>query len=89
MSAFVAGGAKDYQFVTVQHHILKEQHRHSPHASGAFSWLLSAITLATKMTQARVARAGLLDMIGADGGINVQGEQQQKLDVYADNALIH
>jgi fructose-1,6-bisphosphatase I len=80
--------ANDHQIVTIQHHILQEQHRHSPHATGAFSWLLSAITLATKMTQARVARAGLLDVVGTSGRINVQGEEQQKLDVYADQALI-
>jgi len=41
------------------------------------------------MTQAKVARAGLLDVIGAVGRENVQGEVQQKLDVYANNALIH
>jgi len=81
--------ASDYQIVTIQHHILQEQRRHSPQATGAFSWLLSAITLATKMTQAKVARAGLLDVLGAAGGRNVQGEQQQKLDVYANHALVH
>jgi fructose-1,6-bisphosphatase I len=41
------------------------------------------------MTQAKVARAGLLDVLGAFGRSNVQGEEQQKLDVYANNALIH
>jgi fructose-1,6-bisphosphatase I len=80
---------KDHQIVTIQHHILSEQRKRFPQASGAFSWLLSAITLATKMTQAKVSRAGLLDVIGAVGHENVQGEQQQKLDVYANNALIH
>jgi fructose-1,6-bisphosphatase I len=89
MSAFVGGGASDSRIVTIQHHILQEQRRHSPQATGAFSWVLSAITLATKMTQAHVARAGLLDVIGAVGRDNVQGEQQQKLDVYANSALIH
>src|SRR5262245_22052008 len=77
------------QIVTIQHHILSEQRKRFPQASGAFSWLLSAITLATKMTQAKVARAGLLDVIGAVGRENVQGEVQQKLVVYANNALIH
>ena len=75
--------------MTVQQHILREQRKHSPNATGSFSWLLSGITLATKMTEARVRRAGLLDLIGAAGDINVQGEVQQKLDVYADNALVH
>jgi fructose-1,6-bisphosphatase I len=81
--------AKDHQIVTIQHHILSEQRKRFPQASGAFSWLLSAITLATKMTQAKVARAGLSDVIGAVGTENVQGEEQQKLDVFANNALIH
>jgi fructose-1,6-bisphosphatase I len=75
--------------LTIGQHILREQRKHSPDATGSFSWLLSGITLATKMTQARVRRAGLLDVLGAAGGENVHGETQQKLDVYADRALAH
>lgn len=75
--------------VTVQQHILSQQRKRFPHASGAFSWLLSGITLATKMTQAKVRRAGLLDILGDAGQENVQGESQQKLDVYANQALLH
>src|SRR5436853_6554287 len=79
--------------VTIQQHILQEQKRF-PGASGEFAWLLSAITLATKMIQARVRRAGLSDILGAAGdaaagSVNVQGEVQQKLDVYANEALMH
>jgi fructose-1,6-bisphosphatase I len=74
---------------TVQQHILEAQRKHSPNATGSFSWLLSGITLATKMTAARVRRAGLLDATGAVGTTNIQGEVQQKLDVYADEALVH
>lgn len=85
----LAASKSDPMIVTVQQHILQEQRKHSPHATGSFSWLLSGITLATKMTEARVRRAGLLDVIGQAGGINVQGEAQQKLDVYADEALVH
>jgi fructose-1,6-bisphosphatase I len=73
---------------TVQQHIDEQQARH-PGASGRFSWLLSGMTLATKMIQARIRRAGLLDTIGAAGAVNVQGEAQQKLDVYANQALLH
>jgi fructose-1,6-bisphosphatase I len=81
---------KDAPISTVGQHILREQHRHSPNATGSFSWLLSGITLATKMTSARVRRAGLIDdATGAVGTTNVQGEEQQKLDVYADEALLH
>lgn len=74
--------------VTVQQHILQEQRRF-PGASGEFSWLLSGITLATKMIEAKVKRAGLIDILGEHGDINVQGEVQQKLDVYANEALLH
>lgn len=74
--------------LTVQQHILQEQKRF-PGASGEFSWLLSGITLATKMIQAQVRRAGLTDILGTHGETNVQGEIQQKLDVYADEVLIH
>lgn len=74
--------------LTVQQHILDQQHNF-PGASGVFSWLLSGITLATKMIQAKIRRAGLLDdMLGAAGDMNVQGEAQQKLDVYANHALL-
>src|SRR4029077_15228310 len=68
--------------------MLQEQRRF-PGASGEFSWLLSGITLATKMVQARVRRAGLTDILGEAGQTNVQGEVQQKLDVYANEALMH
>jgi fructose-1,6-bisphosphatase I len=74
--------------ITVQQHILLEQQRF-PGASGEFSWLLSGITMATKMIQARVRCAGLTDVLGAHGSVNVQGEVQQKLDVYANEVLAH
>ncbi|UUO05043.1 class 1 fructose-bisphosphatase [Blastopirellula sp. J2-11] len=73
---------------TVQQHILQEQRRF-PQASGEFSWLLSAITLSTKMIGAKVRSAGLTDIVGAAGDVNVQGEVQQKLDVYANEVLLH
>jgi fructose-1,6-bisphosphatase I len=74
--------------VTVQQHILQQQAEISE-ASGRFSWLLSGITLATKMVEAKIRTAGLGDVLGAFGQTNVQGEQQQKLDVYANQALLH
>jgi fructose-1,6-bisphosphatase I len=73
---------------TVQQHILQQQQEISE-ASGRFSWLLSGITLATKMIEAKIRSAGLTDIYGAFGAQNVQGEQQQKLDVYANQALLH
>ncbi len=73
---------------TVQQHILQQQQDFSE-ASGTFSWLLSGITLATKMIEAKIRSAGLTNIYGAFGTENVQGEQQQKLDVYANQALLH
>jgi fructose-1,6-bisphosphatase I len=74
--------------VTVQQHILQQQKKY-PGARGNLSWLLSGITLATKMIESKIRRAGLLDVLGAAGATNVQGEAQQKLDVYANQALLH
>src|SRR3984885_14041161 len=78
---------------TVQQHILQQQQAAlqatGREASGTFSWLLSGITLAAKMIESRIRAAGLSDVYGAFGAENVQGEQQQKLDVYANQALLH
>ena len=73
--------------MTIQQHILHEQQKF-PGATGEFSFLLSGITLATKMIQAKVRRAGLTDILGRTEQVNVQGEVQEKLDVYANNVLI-
>jgi fructose-1,6-bisphosphatase I len=75
--------------VTVQQHILEDQRLHHPHASGEFSWLLSGITLAAKVIASQVRRAGLTDILGSLGQTNVQGEVVQKLDVLANQALLH
>src|SRR6202789_2275279 len=78
---------------TVQQHILQQQQEMlkstGREATGTFSWLLSGITLAAKMVEAKIRSAGLSDVLGAFGAENVQGEQQQKLDVYANQALLH
>ena len=79
---------KPAPIVTVQQHILDEQKKF-PGSSGEFSSLLSGISMATKMIQDKVRRAGLSDIIGQCGDINVQGEQQQKLDIYSNEVLIH
>lgn len=75
--------------LTLQQHIMEEQRRRYPQASGEFSWLLSGITLATKMIASWVRRAGLGDVLGSTGQSNVQGETVQKLDVLANQALLH
>src|SRR5918993_1825788 len=76
------------QLQTVQQHILEEQRRLFPDASGEFSWLLSGITLATKIVAAQVRRAGLVGIVGVTRETNVQGEAVQKLDVIANDTLL-
>ena len=84
----MAAPDNEHLIVTIQQHILTQQ-RAFPEAVGTFSLLLSGITLAAKMIQAKVRRAGLLDILGDAGEVNVQGETQQKLDVYANQAVQH
>jgi fructose-1,6-bisphosphatase I len=73
---------------TFQQHVSQEQ-MDVPGATGEFTWLMSGLQLATKMIESQVRRAGLAGILGSHGEINVQGEVQQKLDVYANEALIH
>jgi fructose-1,6-bisphosphatase I len=75
------------QIMTVQQHILEQQRSH-PSATGAFSWLLSALTLATKIIESQVRRAGVLDVLGDTGDQNVQGERVKKLDIIANTTLM-
>jgi fructose-1,6-bisphosphatase I len=71
---------------TLQRHIAEQQRQH-PTATGEFSWLLSGITLATKVIAAQVRRIGLGDLRGAAGGENVQGETVLKMDRFADQVI--
>jgi fructose-1,6-bisphosphatase I len=59
-----------------------------PYAKGELSRLLRDIGIAAKIVNREVNKAGLMDILGAAGGINIQGENQQKLDVYADEQFI-
>jgi len=74
---------------TIQQHVLQQQEELFPEARGIFSALISGISLATKAIQAQVRRAGLGDQLGMVGETNVQGEEQQKLDVYANHMLLN
>jgi fructose-1,6-bisphosphatase I len=73
--------------LTVQQHIGFEQQRF-PGATGEFSFLLSGITLATKKIQSQVRSAGINNILGEFGEVNVQGESQQILDVYSNRVMI-
>ncbi|WP_298756189.1 class 1 fructose-bisphosphatase [uncultured Psychroserpens sp.] len=58
------------------------------YTSGELSRLINSIRLAAKVVNHEVNKAGLVDIIGAAGDTNVQGEDQQKLDVYANTKFI-
>jgi len=58
------------------------------YSSGELSRLISSIKLAAKVVNHEVNKAGLVDILGAHGETNIQGEDQQKLDVYANEVFI-
>ena len=59
------------------------------YSSGELSKLINAIRLAAKVVNHEVNKAGLVDILGAAGDTNIQGESQQKLDVLANEKFIH
>jgi len=73
--------------ITLSQFVLQTERDH-PEASGQFTSVLLDIALAAKMINKAVIRAGLEDVTGATGGVNVQGEKVQKLDVYAHETIM-
>jgi len=59
-----------------------------PYAKGELSRLLRDIGIAAKIVNREVNKAGLADILGEAGTVNVQGEDQQKLDVFANEQFI-
>lgn len=78
---------RDTSVVTIERFII-EQEELIPEATGALSGILYDLALAAKMISNKVRRAGLADILGATEDENVQGEVQQKLDVYANETII-
>ncbi|MDH7447502.1 class 1 fructose-bisphosphatase [Aquimarina sp. 2201CG14-23] len=66
-----------------------ENQQDFPFASGELSRLINSIRLAAKMVNHEVNKAGLVDITGAIGETNIQGEDQQKLDVLANETFIN
>jgi fructose-1,6-bisphosphatase I len=76
--------------VTTLHEFIMDRQADFPFASGELSRLLNDIAVASKVVSKDVRRAGLLEnFLGAQGSTNIQGEEQQKLDVIADNQFIN
>jgi len=73
--------------ITLGEFIIENQ-KDFPYAKGELSALLSSIRLAGKMVNQEINKAGLANIIGAAGMENIQGEDQQKLDVLANDMFI-
>ncbi len=76
------------KLITMDEFTIQET-RKFPHATGELSALLRDIGLAGKIINKQVRKAGLIDILGAHGATNVQGEEQMKLDVFANETLIN
>jgi fructose-1,6-bisphosphatase I len=74
--------------MTIERFIMEQERLH-PEATGELSNLLYDLCLAAKIISRQVRRAGLSDILGEVGAINVQGEVQQKLDVFAHDTVRH
>jgi fructose-1,6-bisphosphatase I len=71
---------------TIERFIFDQEHRY-PEATGELSNLLYDIALAAKIIAAAIRRAGLVNILGTANARNVQGEEQQKLDVIANETI--
>ena len=74
--------------VTLSEFIMERQ-SDFPYASGDLTRLLSDIGIAAKIINHKVNKAGLQDILGAAGKVNVQGETQMKLDVFSNETLLN
>ncbi|MGD8316777.1 MAG: class 1 fructose-bisphosphatase [Myxococcales bacterium] len=72
---------------TLERHLLDRQ-RSMREATGDFTGLFQQISLAAKIIGSRVSKAGLLGILGRTGTTNVQGEQVQKLDEFANRTIV-
>jgi fructose-1,6-bisphosphatase I len=82
-----APAAPGDNLITLESHILAEENRH-PGATGAFTWILSALTLSAKIIASTIRRARLEDVLGGLDSENITGDVQQKLDVIANDTLL-
>ena len=75
------------QFETLEQFII-EREANFPHSTGAFSRLLRDLSIAGKVVNRDMRRAGLTDISGTTGEVNVQGEVQQKMDALAHKEFV-
>jgi fructose-1,6-bisphosphatase I len=76
------------QVVTTLGQFIIEKQNDFPYAKGELSRLLRDIGIAAKIVNREVNKAGLVNILGDAGSTNIQGENQKKLDVYANEQFI-
>ncbi len=74
--------------ITLTRHIYEKQKEH-PEATGELTGILNQIALASKIVSREVNKAGLAEILGFTGDVNVQGEEVQKLDEYANEVFLY
>jgi fructose-1,6-bisphosphatase I len=77
-----------YKITTLNDFVILRQ-KDFPYAKGELTSLLHHIGTAAKIVNKKINKAGLVDIIGRSGSVNIQGEDQQKLDVFADKVFIN
>ncbi|MEM9072401.1 MAG: class 1 fructose-bisphosphatase [Myxococcota bacterium] len=73
---------------TLEQHLLARQRR-AEGATGDFTGLFQQLSLAAKIISSQVSKAGLANILGLTGQVNVQGEEVQKLDVFANQTIVN
>lgn len=73
--------------LTLEQFIIDRQEQ-LPHSTGAFSRLIRDLSVAAKSVNWHMRRAGLVDVFGDTGKVNVQGEVQQKMDMLAHKEFV-
>jgi fructose-1,6-bisphosphatase I len=76
------------RIITIERFIIEREHE-IPGATGEFSKLLTDLALASKIVWREVSKAGLVDIIGSTGKVNISGDVVQKLDEFANEIFIN
>ncbi len=75
--------------ITATEHLLHSQQLWSPQATGELTSLMHDLVVSAKIINRQVNQAGLVDVLGGTGEVNVQGEHVQKLDEFANQVLLY
>jgi fructose-1,6-bisphosphatase I len=81
-------GSLDFGHLKTLEQFIIEREASFPHSTGAFSRLIRDLSIAGKIVNRDMRRAGLVDISGTTGEINVQGEVQQKMDALAHKEFV-